>query len=610
MTAPSWRDVLPAPPPGGRLQEAWLTSFNRPDAGLLVEHLLPSLLGASRSLSEDARERAFFFGELCTELKALQGRLTVISSAPREETQSSQYPWLWSYVSHFMVGANSHAVQHAKLWAFHWKLGNEELIELHISSTNLTLPAFKAQLQAGWTVSLPLGARTSVGARRSWGALVPFLDALGASAGVEAKTRIQRLVMLLSRTECPSDIKFIASVPGGQSAARQLRHFNVSEIHVLAPTIGEWNERTLLAWSSEIGVTPSKVHLKWISTKHPWAGPGWTLSSNACATLQTSGVQVECLPNELRFTTQHRGAESRWSHAKLYLLRSGRRRRLLVTSANWSASAWGAGRTSPRNFELGVVFDSEWTNLEKIGEPFGPADTVHCDPRAEDEERMSSLAWAEATWDGKRIRVRARSTDFSKAIRVTVSFSGGLKNARLALVGGKATTLWRDPKHAPFAARFTQGSAKLVVDVIDLRPAAEFNTTPLPEVDPQLEQALRDAFLLQRYGGPAVELDTVDLREQGDSGARPPPQDKVAPADYSVQAWTYARSAFNVVDRWRAALAEAARDPALHERVRLDGMELRDLYKRRADTLEAKKGHVVPAALVAEEIGWHLINKA
>ena len=149
-----------------------------------------------------------------------------------------------------------------------------------------------------------------------------------------------------------------------------------------------------------------------------------------------------------------------------------------------------------------------------------------------------------------------------------------------------------------------------MVDVIDLRPAAEFNSTPLPEVDPQLEQALRDAFLLQRYGGPVVELDTVDLQEQDNSGARLRPKDKVAPADYSVQAWTYARSAFDVVDRWRAALTEAARDPALLERVRLDGMELRDLYKRRADTLGAK-GHVGPAAaLVAEEIGWHLLNKA
>ena len=124
-----------------------MTSFDQPDAGLLVEHLLPSLLGASYSLSQDLQERTLFFGELGTALEVLHGRLTIISSPPRSAREDSQYPWLWRYVSRFIVGAKSRAVQHAKLWAFHWKVNDEEHLELHVSSTNLTTSAFKAQLQ-------------------------------------------------------------------------------------------------------------------------------------------------------------------------------------------------------------------------------------------------------------------------------------------------------------------------------------------------------------------------------------------------------------------------------------------------------------------------------
>ena len=43
MSKPDWSEVLPTPPAGGSLSEAWFTTFDQPDAGFLVEHLLPSL---------------------------------------------------------------------------------------------------------------------------------------------------------------------------------------------------------------------------------------------------------------------------------------------------------------------------------------------------------------------------------------------------------------------------------------------------------------------------------------------------------------------------------------------------------------------------------------
>jgi len=594
---PDWRDVLPVPPPGGQLHEAWMTTFDQPDAGLLVEYVLPSLLGASHSLSQDVQERTLFFGELGTALEQLHGRLTVISSPPTGAREPSQYPWLWRYFSHFTVGATARAVQHAKLWVFHWRVGDEEQLDLYVSSTNLTVSAFKAQVQAGWQASVHLQERATVNARRTWGPLVPFLEALGSSAGAVAKQRLERLVTLLGRAECPADITFVASLPGDKSATRQLRRFEPSEIHVMTPTIGEWTSRTLDAWTTDTGVPAERLHLKWIATSHPWAETtGWALSEAAGKALEASGVQIECLPTAARFTEQHREADPRWSHAKLYLLRSGRRRRLLVTSANWSAAAWGAGKRAPRNFELGVVFESEWTDLESIGDRFEPPDTVPfyraC---AEDEEEPTAkLEWAEASWDGRLVTLRARSLDATTPIAAVVAFSGGSEEA-VPVIGGAAEFPWEDATHTPLAARFTQTDTSLEVDVLDLRAPAELSKTPLPEVDPALADALREAFLLQRYDGPVVDADSIpglgDLRRV--VGSAPP-------ADYSVQAWLDARAAFCVVDSWRAALAEATAEPVMLERVRLDGAALRAIYARRGG----------PAAvLVAEELQWRLAEE-
>lgn len=570
-----------------------MTSYEQPESALLVEHLLPSLLGADHSLSDESQARTLFFGELATTLETLRDRLTVISSRPRGPREDSQYPWLWRYVSHFNVGAEARAVQHAKLWAFHWRVGDDEHLELHVSSTNLTASAFKAQLQAGWHVRRRLGARATRNTG-TWGALLPFLNALGASAGAIAVTRVQRLVALLGRAECPAGVTFVASVPGQKSAARQLAPFEPSEIHVLTPTIGEWNDRALSAWSTDVGVLLKRVHLKWISDAHPWgAVAGWALSTAAAQSLENSGVRLECLPTNVQFTEEHRDADPRWSHAKLYLLRSRRKRLLLVTSANWSASAWGAGQASPRNFELGVVFESEWTGLADLGEPFDPPKSVpYCVERHEEEGCLSTLEWAEASWDGTSITLRARSTDGVATISALVTFNHAAECSVL-LADGEAAMPWSDAERTPLTARFTQGAETLEVDVLDLRSSDLFGKTPLPEVDAAVQQAMREAFLLQRYGGPVVDPESIPWP----GGGRKPTSGAPPVADYGVQAWIDARAAFCVVDRWYAALKEAGAESRLVERVRLDGEELCDLFARRKDP---------GAALVVEELRWRL----
>lgn len=592
MSGPDWSEVLPAPPAGGTLSEAWFTTFDQPEAGLLVEHLLPSLLGLGHSLSHEHEERTLFFGELGTALERLHGRITVISSPAQAGGLAPHYPWLWRYVSHFTVGAETRATQHAKLWAFHWTIGDNEQLDLYVSSMNLTASAFKKQLQAGWKASLQLGERDTAKARRSWGDFVPFLDALGMSAGDNAKRRIDRLTQLLARAECPEGVTFVASIPGSEKrGTHALKRLAPQAIHILTPTVGDWGEETLTAWSRDVGVAPEKIHLKWLDEHHPWAKQnGWTLTEAAEEVLRDKGVQLNRLPPDSRFSDEHTDGYERWSHAKLYLFVVPRKkkRHLLVTSANWSSSAWGAGKSVPaRNFELGVLLETDWKNLEKIK---GTLSAPFCASRP----NMSSatLQWAEASWDGERIKLRARSSDLTMAVRATVSFSSGAEKP-VSLVSGLATLPWKKPDVTPLTAQFGQGAETLEVSVIDLRPPKEFSKTSPPEVDPSVAAALRDAFLLQRYGGPVVDVESIP----GLGGMRRPAGVFAPAADYAVQAWLDARAAFGIIDQWRAAFIKAKTEPTLLERVRLDGWNLCELYQRREG----------PAAeLVAEELGWRL----
>ncbi len=593
MSKPDWTKALPKPPEGYRLLEAWFTTFDQPDASFLVEHLLPSLLAANRLVSHELNERALFFGELGTVLKDYHGKLTVISSRPKIGRAVSQYPWLGRYVDHFMVGANSRAVQHSKLWALHWAGDDTEQLDLYVSSTNLTSSAFKDQMQAGWKVSLSLEGRPTANAKQSWGEFIPFLYALGASAGPTAKDRVNRLVQLLGKAKCPDGVTFVASMPGSKSrAAAALRKLAPSAIHIMTPTVGDWTKDTLAAWSKDTGVPLAKIRLKWPAAGHPWASNGgWTLTKTASKALLDNGGRLDEVTTDVRFCDEHATGDERWSHAKFYLLVVPRKkkRRLLVTSANWSMAAWGAGKNiSPTNFELGVLFETDWKMLESIK---GALSNPWFTERA-DASDAAHLHWAEVTWDGKRIELQARSVDAEKPISAIVYFKSG-KVISVSLTAGKAALPWTDVVDTPFTAQFSQGSETLDLDVVDLRPLAAFSKTPLPEVDPALEAILRNAFLLQRYGGPVVDIETISdrggpHRKRGESGGA---------ENYAVQAWLDARAAFAVVDRWRKELGKAKSDRALRERIVIDGQDLCSFYKQ-----SKEPGRV----LAAEELSWRL----
>src|SRR5262245_31493325 len=122
-----WRSLLDSlldweAPPGTRLRAALFTTYDRPDERLLVESLLPQLLGLSREVHGETAERERFFVELVRRLKALRPLpLGVIASMPKPaDGEERSYPWLWRCIDRFHVGRDAAAIQHAKLWLLHW----------------------------------------------------------------------------------------------------------------------------------------------------------------------------------------------------------------------------------------------------------------------------------------------------------------------------------------------------------------------------------------------------------------------------------------------------------------------------------------------------------
>ena len=175
----------------------------------------------------------------------------------------------------------------------------------------------------------------------------------------------------------------------------------------------------------------------------------------------------------------------------------------------------GRREESAAQLELGVIFESEWTELEALGGAFDPPDTSpFCVDRNNEEDDQFKLEWAEASWDGKRILLRARSSNLDTPITTLVTFTGS-SDEGISLVNGAAAMPWKDPEHTPLTARFTQGTEMLAVDVLDLRPPTAFAQTLLPEVDPAV--AALPASVLFGCGGRrrrGLEQSQVDMLAQ------------------------------------------------------------------------------------------------
>ena len=608
----------------GELRAALLTTFEPPDADVLVEDVLPGWLGLSRDAAESGPERTTFLVDLQRRVKSLRGHLAVFSSS-RPTTGRSH--WLWNDVFLCTVGSCGPVVQHAKLWLLHRGpgKGQGETLEVVISSTNLTRPALRGQVQAGWRVVLPLGKASALN-EASWGTLPAFLTELGRQSGETGKEVIPYWnKKVFPRARCPG-VQFLASVPGKhrrEDLQRSGRHWGVEglkrlrpvkptrRIDIVVPTVGSFGDEELEEWASSAGTEAKRIRLAWIpeGSGHPWATDhGWEMPKKTVKAATKADAQFLSFPDPADGAREIEAFQDQWEesgkrmlHGKLYWIRDAKRCRLLVTSANWSRAAWGTrmanGGLSIENFELGVVVESSWTPLDELpaldGDPFARL------PRKQDPP--PAVSWAEATWDGNAIAASARVRPGERLRpHVAVEFSDGrrvTKQARWNEGAQNAKTRIPWPAKAAFPPIICLGvvgeDLDHMVPVADIRPPGKGIPEHYSGVDPGDVTRLELALLEERYGGPSA--DTVP-EEGGDSEpgddstgtpSREPPDpnaEKSRPADYSVPIIEDAKAKLQIVSCWTRR-AEAVRGDRDGRRLIVnDGERLAQLWRLTAKT--------------------------
>jgi hypothetical protein len=644
----NWESLLCTDAEGRSLKAGLFTTYDRADGRLLAEHLLPVLLHLGREPQGEGTERQYFLVELHERLKQLHDKLVIVSSAAREEPEdpenpkedsSGAYSWIWRSIRSLTVGSRGKAVQHAKLWLLHWGANDDgiEHLEIVVSSANLTLTAFKGQLQAAWRACIDLRPQRSEVRLRGWGVLPAFLRKLAESAGDDE--RLTPFVELLARAECPEGVTFVASVPGTYSrhdlkstpwGAAGLGEIappgrGTVSISILSPFIGSWAPDVLDRWCAWFGGLSKSLKLVWIDKHHPWAGR-WILPKSTLEVLMGAGAKLICLrhdpdqytANDL-FHEEHRMADDRWSHAKVYSLKRGKSQRLLVTSANFSSAAWGRegldGGLTMENFELGVCAGQGGWPFEDLDvfDNMKSAATVPHPP----DRGTALIAWAEAAWDGKNVNVKCRC-ESSGILKGAVT--GGDQRVPVDVwtseIGSplrSACVPWASTEPQPSLVRLICDHQTMTVMVFDGRPSLERQDSLPPEVDKDLGQMMRDELLFEQYGGqiaedgvnedtPGVGPDDAEPVDATADGVEKPTTGHVD--SYAVPAFVAARKHLGVVDNWAGQVnREAKRSAGTFElqMLRRDGELLKEAFRRQTRRDERQSPQQAIGALLAAE---------
>jgi Tyrosyl-DNA phosphodiesterase len=531
-----------------------------------------------------------------------------------------------------------------------------------VSSANLTLAAFKGQLQAAWRACLELRPQRSEARLARWGVLPDFLWELAASAG--ENERLAPFVELLARADTPEGVTFVASVPGSHSrqalrrtpwGAAGLREIappgrGTVRVSILSPFIGWWSDDAVRRWCATFKGSPNHLELVWIDENHPWARDGrWLLPRATWKTLTEAGATLLHLrrqPDDFEetdpFHEEHRPADDRWSHAKVYSLKRGTSRRLLVTSANFSTGAWGSesrdGELTIENFELGVCVEQASWPFEEL-HPFKDdrdVATVSQPP----SYGSAFITWARAGWDGKKVEVRCRCKA-NRKVTGALNGSGEITPITKWKVGADgrlrlAWLRWRDAKRPPSFVQLTCNHETVSVAVFDERPLQEREGTFPSEVDEDVVQTMLDELLFEQYGGrvavdagEAKPNNSVDPeRKERDAGEKKStnrvdpetedPDDEHGPDDakvgrrdsYAVPAFVLARRHLRVVDNWAEQVKRSAkRGTGEFERqlLRRDGELLIKAFQRQVER-DHKKGpeRAIGAKLAVEELTLRL----
>lgn len=646
-----WGSLMHSDAPSGcRLKRALFTTYDRPDERLFAEHLLPLFMKLGCESSAEGSERSRFVMELDDRLKQLHERVVVVSSLQSNEASGNDanvrgaYPWIWRDIRHLTVGRDGNAVQHAKLWMLHWGAKNDsakgaadggaEYLEIVVSSANLTMNAFEHQMQAVWRVCIALKPQGTHAQPEGWSMLPAFLTELALSAGNEQA--LEPFIELLRRADCPEGVRFVASAPGnhsrqtlqrlpwGAAGLQKIAPPGRGQMHVaiLSPYVGAWNVGALNHWCSQFYGDVKRIRLVWIDKQHPWA-EHWLLPLASLQALDRAGANLVQLRYDSGgskridpFHKDHRQADSRWSHAKVYAFQRGNSRRLLVTSANFSQAAWGKdganGALSIENFELGVCLDQADWPFAKLQDFDGIENMATVDGPP---ERSSSLIkWASAEWDGRTIAVSCRWQSGRTVAAEAQCGKDWVPTAQWEPVAGsqakKATLAWKDAKRHPGVVRLSCEDEIRDVPIFDARDWPDRKDSFPPEVDAAEVQALRDDLLFERFGGRVAEDGTggdaagtvIDLH--GDHPQAGPPD------SYAVPAFEQAREQSGIVDTWAIQVARLQPNGTSdfeRKDLRRDGERLGAAFDRKALRLGAARFELaIGATLAAEEMKLRL----
>lgn len=626
---PGWKPLNGLDEPGangGRLLGALLTTFDPPDPGLLIEEYLPVWLGLENSYADEGIDRLRYFAELEDALRRLKGRIAIVSSPG--ELGTSAEAWIWNYIQRCEVGAKGAAVQHAKLWMFHRAAvtkGNPESLEVVISSANLTRDGLRGQIQAGWRCILQLEVRGSESRLKTWGILPDFLTELGAAAGSSGQKSTDRWSELLRRCECPKGVDFIASVPGTHSAATLARRRSAwgaaglreswmghskPKMIAMAPTVGRWTSKSINSWTTFAGVETKRLSVAWVRGGHPWAGR-WQLDPSSEEALTDSGIRWLEVPRPYDddwcspLCDEHQPADPRWSHAKLYELQEGTRRRLLITSANLSRAAWGDpqsdGSLGIDNFELGVLLNVQERFGGRLSD--GPFERATCEiDYAHSIE--PAIAWLHAEWDGKDLHIEFRPTSsavLAPNVEVTVARSKSAKRIPMDWPSGtfvRRGVSWSENAGVPILISIeTRDGSVRQCAVHDVRPTDDGEIL-CGEFDEALLREALDHLLEERYGYISVMgLDGSGGSREAGAGVA------IVGANYSVPAYVDARRRFQLVDNWWKVLCDS--DERIRPFILKDGKRILERWNAVAKS-GPDRGIRLAAKVAADEIALRI----
>lgn len=576
---PQWKSL--ADPFANAEYENWslknilLTTFESVDTKLLVETLLPEWLGISSRQSEEKNENDLFLSTIYDNLNRLENAVIVSSNTLNEPNQP--YPWLWGKerIVPIKIGRLHDEKQHSKLWFFHREHNTNdakfESLEICISSTNLTSSAFQDQSQAAWRCVVKLEKQEINKQTDSWGVLSDFITALGASAN---KPEILKpFTDILGRFKCPENITFVASVPGHHSKDSKWGSFGLKtalntlklrqpKVTVLCPTIGSWEEEGITNWCKLVGCPLTNINLGWISktTANNYSGweRNWTLPIVTARSL--AGRIFEIWPHGEKgkstpfIHNDQLDTDKRWLHAKLYGFSLGHKHKVLITSANFSPSAWGITNEKMQtifinNFELGVIIDAKISDIFKPNGQLKEQELHIIDTK---ETRLESI-WAEAVWDGKTITLSYRSGSTLSNCVITLLLDDGTFtqrsfNSNTNCDVDEFKIEWVQPGiPTSMVVTFRKGLGDITqfLPILDWRNSIQAGNEVFSfseKIDSNELQTITDELLFDRFG---VASTNTRYRIKGTSNGS-----GTSPSDYRTDWLKECRKWSLVVDSW------------------------------------------------------------